>query len=413
MEFNGNLIITNTPNNHRSINSLLTQLRRIRALQINVESRFLTVSNNWFEQIGVDLDLYFNTNSSLFQQLRGVDPTAHVSDFFDDDGRLLDPLVFGDIFDPTGLPLPGAIVPWGSIFGLPSTAALVNNPNIQGITYITGPVGSPIRNTDGVGPIAVTQNSLNNIADLAELSGFGALAAASPALATGLQFLDDIQVDLLIEATQADKRSVVMTAPRLTFFNGQRSWIAVNTQTSFISGLQVVAGDAAAAFIPQLNVLNDGFVLDVEGVISSDRRYVTMTVIFDFAQFEGFRESAATEFGGAAGGGGSVGGSSANFSAGIELPILVGSRIRTTVSVPDKGTILLGGQRQITEIEVEEGVPILSKIPFINRFFTNRLTSKDEKTLLILIRPEIIIQQENEDLLFPGLSDDIGAFFKW
>ena len=52
---------------------------------------------------------------------------------------------------------------------------------------------------------------------------------------------------------------------------------------------------------------------------------------------------------------------------------------------------------------------ILSKIPFINRFFTNRLTSKSEKTLLILIRPEIIIQQENEDMLFPGLSDTLGG----
>ena len=121
--------------------------------------------------------------------------------------------------------------------------------------------------------------------------------------------------------------------------------------------------------------------------------------------------SAASTLSGAAGGGG-IGGSSSTFSAGIELPILTGSRIRTTSSVPDKGTIMLGGQRTVTEIEVEEGVPILSKIPFINRFFTNRITSKDESTLLILIRPEIIIQQENEDLLFPGLSDNIGAFYR-
>ena len=54
-------------------------------------------------------------------------------------------------------------------------------------------------------------------------------------------------------------------------------------------------------------------------------------------------------------------------------------------------------------------MPVLSKIPFINRFFTNRQTSKEEQTLLFLIRPEIIIQQENEDLLFPGLSDTLGG----
>ena len=79
------------------------------------------------------------------------------------------------------------------------------------------------------------------------------------------------------------------------------------------------------------------------------------------------------------------------FAGTIDLPIMEGAFIRTTVSVPDKGTILLGGQRQINEIEIETGVPVLSKIPFINRFFTNRISSKDEKTLLILVSPSVIM----------------------
>ena len=53
------------------------------------------------------------------------------------------------------------------------------------------------------------------------------------------------------------------------------------------------------------------------------------------------------------------------------------------------------------------GVPLLSKIPVVNRFFTNRITSKSETTLLLLIRPEIIIQQEEEDALFPGLRQQL------
>ena len=225
----------------------------------------------------------------------------------------------------------------------------------------------------------------------------------------GLQFLDDVQVDLLIEATQADRRSVILTAPRITFFNGQRSWVAVTTQTAFVSGLTPITGDSSAAFQPDIATLSDGFVLDVEGVISADRRYVCMTVIFDFAEFLGFRESSAAEFGGAAGGGGIGGGASTNFTGQVELPILQGSRIRTTVCVPDRGTVLLGGLHETEEIEIETGVPILSKIPFINRFFTNRLISKTDKSLMILVRPEIIIQQENEDMLFPGLSDTLGG----
>jgi type II secretory pathway component GspD/PulD (secretin) len=78
------------------------------------------------------------------------------------------------------------------------------------------------------------------------------------------------------------------------------------------------------------------------------------------------------------------------------------------VSVPDKGTIMLGGQILMNEIEIEVGVPVLSKIPIVNRFFTNRLTTRSEKTQMLLIRPEIMIQQEMEDDLFPDLRSQLG-----
>ncbi|MHC4768734.1 MAG: type II secretion system protein GspD, partial [Planctomycetota bacterium] len=203
----------------------------------------------------------------------------------------------------------------------------------------------------------------------------------------------------------ADRRSVVLTAPRLTFFNGQRAWVAVADQVSFISALIPITGDAAGAFQPIPGVVNEGVVLDVEGVISADRRYVTMTVLVSLSEIVNIRE---VEVQGAVGGVGDIEGGG-DFSATQELPEVEVSLVQTTVSVPDKGTVLLGGTRRVDEVEVESGVPILSKIPFINRFFTNRLTSKSEKTLLILIRPEIIIQQEHEDLLFPGLSDSLGG----
>jgi type II secretory pathway component GspD/PulD (secretin) len=80
------------------------------------------------------------------------------------------------------------------------------------------------------------------------------------------------------------------------------------------------------------------------------------------------------------------------------------------VSVPDKGTLLLGGQRLVGEIEKESGVPVLSKIPIINRLFTNRSKVRDEKTLLILIKPTIIIQGEEEEKLFPGLMQAPGLY---
>jgi type II secretory pathway component GspD/PulD (secretin) len=410
-ELNDNLIITTTSSNHRSITGLLSMLREADQLQINVEARVLDVTTDWFEQIGVDLDLYFNTNSTMFRQARAADPNFQLGDFFGPDGRPLDPLMFGGIGqrDLIGFP-PGSdenplginAIATGQAFG-------VTDPeNPQNITYVTGPVGTPIRNRRGFSPIGVTQDTLGLTGALADFAQgtFAGTAVANPALVFGMQFLDDIQVDLLIEATQADRRSVVLQAPRLTFPNGKGAFIAVARGETFVSNMQAVVGEGGVAFRPQIDRVFQGFVLRImEGVVSADRRYVRLMVVYDSAEIIRFEEATAR----AQARGGQFGGTGQAFENDFQLPIIDGQNIRTSVTVPDKGTIMLGGARNVREIEVETGVPVLSKIPFINRFFTNRITSKEERSLLILIRPEVIIQQENEDLLFPGLTDQLGG----
>ncbi len=80
------------------------------------------------------------------------------------------------------------------------------------------------------------------------------------------------------------------------------------------------------------------------------------------------------------------------------------TNVNTQVSVPDGGTLLLGGQKLVGEVEVEAGVPMLSHIPILNRAFTNRTAVKDEQTLLILITPNILVQPEQEEKAFPMLN---------
>ena len=87
-----------------------------------------------------------------------------------------------------------------------------------------------------------------------------------------------------------------------------------------------------------------------------------------------------------------------------QLPTLSAQQIKTTVSVPDGGTLLIGGQKLSAETEIEAGVPILSKIPFLKRAYSSRSFVKDEQTLLILIKPTIFIMPEQEALAFPGFS---------
>ena len=415
MQFSRNLVIRQTPANHVQIGRLLAQLREARSVLISVEARFLRIQTDWFEEIGVDLDLYFNTNSGLWDQMTDADPNAQLADFFFSTGPSTGQpkpwVTYGSInqVDPlTGNPLPPANTFNTGGFGGVYTA------DGLGIEYLAsgGMTGGipPIRlgaNNPGWSPIGVVNNSLSLVESIA--SGAAPLFAQNllgqaPALGFGMSYLDDIQVDLLIKATQADERSIALASPRLTFFNGQEAWISIMEQEAYVAGLTAASGTGSGAFIPQVGTLNTGVMLHLKGAASSDRRYVTMNVDFQKSELERIDTAATT---GAAGGGGDGGGGAANFAASIQLPVIHVQQLMVTTSVPDKGTAMLGGYRLTEEYETEAGVPMLSKIPYINRFFANRITATSENTLLILLRPEIILQHESEDRLFPGLSESL------
>ena len=47
----------------------------------------------------------------------------------------------------------------------------------------------------------------------------------------------------------------------------------------------------------------------------------------------------------------------------VQLPQFAFTTVSTTVSVPDGGTILLGGIKRLREGRNERGIPVLGKIP--------------------------------------------------
>ena len=395
-ELNGNLIVTNTARNHKEISILLRKLREIRAIQIAVESRFLTVDQNFFERIGFDLDIVFNAMNDQFSDASSQITNLTAFDPNNSTNTLLPSDLVGPFFSGNGS---GQVSNW-----------VLTNPDAvnQGATpiYAVTPTDFTTGAPDGTSIIPAQQNSFG----LAEALLGGSMFAtdilnANPALAIAGTFLDDIQVDFLVEATQADRRSVTLTAPRLTFTNGRYANIYVTTQRSFVSDLNPIVGTSAVAFDPDVDVVNEGFTMAIGGVVSADRRYVTLDVNLDVAQIVRFDKAEQSAIAG--GTGGSQGGEPATSE--FDLPIVQVSSVSTGATIPDQGTILLGGQRLTTETEIETGVPVLSKIPIINRFFTNRIQEKTEMTLIILLKPTILIQNEEEEKNFPGLLDQLNS----
>jgi len=84
------------------------------------------------------------------------------------------------------------------------------------------------------------------------------------------------------------------------------------------------------------------------------------------------------------------------FTQFLQMPVTNTISVMTTVSVPDGGTVLMGGLKRLSEGRNEFGPPILSKIPYVNRLFKNVGYGREVESLMMMVAPRIIINEEEE-----------------
>jgi Flp pilus assembly secretin CpaC len=80
----------------------------------------------------------------------------------------------------------------------------------------------------------------------------------------------------------------------------------------------------------------------------------------------------------------------------IQIPELRVSRVRTTVTMPDKATLLLGGLKFYRQVTLDSGVPFLSDIPILCWFLSRKGHYVNKNNLLVLITAEIVPLEERE-----------------
>ena len=236
--------------------------------------------------------------------------------------------------------------------------------------------------------IPFVQNSASLIAPSNAVPGAGATF--------GIAFLSDLEVYLFLTAAQGDVRTNILQAPKVTTFNGAPATIVNNQQINFVASLIPIVGPGAVAFAPQVSSFPNGVTLNVTPVVSADRRYVRMTLNPTFNSLEGFDTFPA---GSAAVGGSGLGGGATQIQGQIQLPRFTQTAVNTTVTVPDGGTVLLGGVKRLNEERREYGVPVLSKTPWINRLFRNVGIGRVTSSLMLMVTPRIIILEEEEERL--------------
>lgn len=348
---NLSLVVSQTQDIHADIADLLQQLRRLQDLQVTIEVRFITLNDNFFERVGVDFDFNIDDNTNL----------ATSNAIPDDSGR----------------------------------------------SYVIGlsPNGQPTPNLD----MQFTQNSFASA--VPQFGGFDVTNAAN----FGFAILSDIEVFFLLQALQGDTRSNVLQAPKVTLFNGQQAFVRDSTDRPFVTQIIPVVGDFAAAHQPVVTVLSEGTSLSVQAVVSADRRFVRLTLVPFFTKIgnvETFTFSGKTT---SNTGTTTVdptdptkkivnGAQTTSEGTTVQLPSLAVTTVSTTVSVPDGGTVLLGGIKRLQEGRNERGVPLLSKIPYVSRLFKNVGIGRTTQSLMMMVTPRIIIQEEEEERLGLGID---------
>jgi len=78
----------------------------------------------------------------------------------------------------------------------------------------------------------------------------------------------------------------------------------------------------------------------------------------------------------------------------IQTPELRLQRLRTTITVPDGGSFLIGGLRRLEETDLESGVPILSQIPLVGWLFTRKAKSTVRQDIIIIVSATIVDLEE-------------------
>ncbi|MGQ9504447.1 MAG: hypothetical protein ACUVQR_06025 [Thermogutta sp.] len=369
---NLSLVISQTQEIHEQISDLLEQLRRMQDLQVTVEVRFITLNDNFFERIGVDFD--FDIDDKIDGR-RGVQ--------------------FGQIVQPGD--------PTGDEDEQLDTRDLRDRDNGKDVTV--GLSAPNVFSADLDIPFRQGSYSLA----VPQFGGYDPTAGAS----LGFAILSDIEAFFFIEAAQGDRRSNVLQAPKVTLFNGQYGMVADQSTSPFVISVVPVVGDFAAAQQPVVTMVNEGTFLTVQPVVSQDRRFVRMTIIPYFAKIKEVNEftfvgsETTTESTSVEGNQNQPNDSTKNANASsttrsgttVQLPTVASFYVLTTVSVPDGGTVLLGGIKRLSEGRNEFGVPLLDKIPYVNRLFKNVGVGRETQSLMMMVTPRIIIAEEEEEKL--------------
>ncbi|MFW6163077.1 MAG: hypothetical protein ACODAJ_09930, partial [Planctomycetota bacterium] len=152
-------------------------------------------------------------------------------------------------------------------------------------------------------------------------------------------------------------------------FNTQRANFQAVTNFNYV---RTVSADNE----PEIGNIPDGIVFDVQPFVSADHRYITLVLQPQLRTLIGLTEFQYVG-----------GGLRERF---IDIPTVELKSVATTVTVPDGGTVLVGGQAKVNEVSGMASVPFVYRVPLIKYLFRDWADTERRVSMVILVTAHIV-----------------------
>jgi type II secretory pathway component GspD/PulD (secretin)/tetratricopeptide (TPR) repeat protein len=361
------LIVRNTEENLELVDALVEQANVAGPKQVEIEAKFVEISQNNLKELGFD---------SLLGPFRIGSQGAY-----------------------------GA----GGTSGTSPAANPVDFPFVvDGV-----PVGQfPVTAGNRSGNLAITANALDAL-----LFGVPGASAIAPGIFGLSGVFTDPQFQVVVRALNQKKGVDLLSAPRVTTKSGQRAVIEIVREfrypTQFdppkipdtvgsTSGSGVL-GQTGSTSIPVtpttptgFETRNTGVTLEVEPVVGPDGVTIDLNLVPQVVEFEGFINygspilAPSTSFLNTVTGGIITAPSSVITPNVINQPIFNSRKVTTSVSVWDGQTVVLGGLMREDVQKTEDRTPIIGDIPLVGRLFRSTAEQHIKRNLVIFVTARLV-----------------------
>jgi Flp pilus assembly secretin CpaC len=252
-----------------------------------------------------------------------------------------------------------------------TTQRIISQATTPGFQFNNQPLGRNVVNPSGVGTQGLSNFSLGRTnADL----GFGGLVISA----------SSSEVSVLIRALSARRTVHVLSRPQITTLDNQAALIQVGQDVPLVSSPQINPTTGLLQPLQTTNTFrNVGIIMEVIPRITPDNT-VVMEVIATRSNIAAESIPLFTD---------------PNTGTTISSPIFNVTTARSTLSIPNGQTVVMGGMITREDDTVERKVPWLGDVPWLGTLFRYDSTATRRTELLIFLTPRIIRSDADFELI--------------